>query len=175
MDDYLQWSTVEAMSRKAETLRCYKDYESWLDMQHKARIKWFQSDRGGEFLSHEFDMHLKARGTIRSLTVHDMPKENGVSEHLNCTLLKHARAMLLAAGLPKFLWFEAIWHATWLNNCTSTCALNRKTLFEMQYKEKPNLENLLEWGTQVFVLREGRRKLDEKADEGRWVGYSPDS
>ena len=96
------------MSQKAETLRCYKDYKSWLDTQHKARIKWFQSDCGGEFLSHEFDTHLKAWGTIQSLTVHDMPEENGVSECLNRTLLEHARVMLLAAGLPKFLWFEAI-------------------------------------------------------------------
>ena len=78
---------MEAMSRKAETLRCYKDYESSLDTQHKARIKWFQSDRGGEFLSHEFDTHLKARGTIRSLTVHDTPEENGVSECLTAVCI----------------------------------------------------------------------------------------
>ena len=45
----------------------------------------------------------------------------------------------------------------------------------MLHKEKPNLENLPEWGTHVFVLREGHNKLDEKADEGRWVGYSSDS
>ena len=31
MDDYLQWSCVDTMSRKVETLRCYKDYEAWLD------------------------------------------------------------------------------------------------------------------------------------------------
>ena len=79
-----------------------------------------------------------------------MPEENGVSEHLNRTLLEHARAMLLTAGLPKFLWFETIRHATWLKNCMSTCTLNGKTPFEMRYKEKPNLENLPEWGTRVL-------------------------
>ena len=90
------------MSRKVETLRCYKDYEAWLDTQHKTTIKRFQSDYGSEFLSHEFNMHLKAHGTIHSLTVHDMPKENGVSEHLNHTLLKHTHVMLLAADLQSF-------------------------------------------------------------------------
>ena len=81
-----------------------------------------------------------------------MPKENGVSECLNHTLLKHACAMLLAADLPKFLWVKSIQHVMWLKNCMSTHALNGKTPFEMLYKEKPNLENLPEWDTQVFVL-----------------------
>ena len=42
-------------------------------------------------------------------------------------------------------------------------------------KEKPNLENLPEWGTRVFVLHESHSKLDEKVDGGCWVGYSLDS
>ena len=102
-----------------------------LSFPNKARIKWFQSDHGGKFLSHEFNMHLKACGTIHSLTVHKTPEENGVSECLNCTLLKNTCVMMVTADLPKFLWFESIWHAMWLKNCMSTHALNRKTPFEV--------------------------------------------
>ena len=51
----------------------------------------------------EFNTHLKVQGMIRSLTMHDMPEENGVAEQLKYTPLEHARAMLLIAQLPKNL------------------------------------------------------------------------
>src|SRR5882672_6146645 len=154
---------------------CYKAYEAWLDTQHVAKIKCLQMDHGGEYLSHDFDTHLKAHGTVCSLTVHNTPEENGIYEHLNHTLLEHACAMHPSTDLPKFLWAESVQHATWLKNHTSMQALNGKTPFEMLFKQKPKLENLPEWGTRVFVLRKGCSKLDEKAEEGRWVGYSPDT
>ena len=142
-------------------------------MQHVAKLKKLQTDHGGEYLSHKFDIHLKAHGTVDSLTVHDTPEENGMSEHLNCTLLKHAHMMHLTANLPKFLWAESVQHV--LKNCTLLCALNGKTPFEILFKKKPNLKNLPEWGTHIFVLCKGHNKLDGKADKGCWVSYSSDS
>ena len=68
-----------------EVLAKYKEYEAWMLTQHSKLIKVLQSDRGGEYLSKDFDSHLKVNGTIRSLTVHDTPKENGVAERLNHT------------------------------------------------------------------------------------------
>jgi len=112
---------------------------------------------------------------VWSLTVHDTPEENSVSERLKCTLLEHACAMIIASCLPKFLWTEAIQHTVWLKNHTATHALDSKTPFEVLFKQKPNLQDLPEWGTHVVVLHEGRGKLDKKANEGRWVGYSGDS
>ena len=90
----------------------------------------------------DFNSHLKANSTIRSLTVHDMPKENGVAERLNRTLLEHARAMLMTAQLPKALWPETIHHAVWLKNGTSTHALNSKTPYEVMHKTKLDLTDL---------------------------------
>ena len=140
------------MSCKSEALTQYKNYEAWLQTQHGTRIKRLQTDRGGEYLSEEFTSHLKAQGTLWNLTVHDTPEENGVYKCLNCMLLEHACAMLLASNLPKFLWTESVQHAVWLKNCTTTCVLNGKTPFEVVFKSKPNLKNLLEWGVCIFVL-----------------------
>jgi len=125
------------------------------------KLKKLQTDCRGEYLSEEFTAHLKIRGTVHSLTVHDTPKENGVPEHLNHMLFEHMCAMMLASGLPKFLWTETVQHATWIKNCTATCALNGKTPYEMLFKSKPHLKDLLEWGAHIYVLREGHGKLDE--------------
>ena len=123
-------------------------------MQHGVKIKHLQTNHGGEYLSEEFTNHLKSKGTVRSLTVHDMLEENGVSEWLNCILLEHARVMHLTAGLPKFLWAESVQHAVWLKDRTSTCALDGKTPYEMVHGIKPDLADLPEWGTKLFVFKE---------------------
>jgi len=151
-DDHTCWSHIEPISCKAEALTCYKAYEAWLEMQHAAKLKWSQTDCGGKYPLNYFNTHLKGCGIVCSLTVHDTPEENGMSECLNYTLLEHACTTLIAADLPKFLWAESVQHVTWLKNHTSTHALNGKTPFEMLHKEKPNLENLPKWGIQVFVL-----------------------
>ena len=94
----------------------YKNYEAELQTQHGVHIKRLCSDQGGEYLSTTFDDHLAKSGTLRSLTVHNTPKYNGVSEQLNCTLLEKVQAMLHASQLPKFLWGEAVKHVVYLKN-----------------------------------------------------------
>ena len=78
----------------------------------------------------------------------------------------------MTAQLPKNLWLEMIHHAVWLKNRTSTQALNGKTPYEVIYGVKPNLANLPDWGAQVFMMKESSGKLDSKAIEGCWLGYS---
>ena len=119
-DDHTHWSMVKCITKKSDVVSRYKDYEAWLDTQHSCNIKILQSDCGGKYLLDDFNAYLKRKGTVRHLTVHDTPEENGVTEHLNQTLLEHTHAMIIAANLPKNLWPEAIHHAVWLKNRTST-------------------------------------------------------
>ena len=90
-------------------------------------------------------------------------------------LLEHAHAMLLTSGLPKFLQTEMIQHATWIKNHTGTCALDGKTLYEMVFKSKHNIQDLPEWGSTIYILHKGCSKLKECTDQAHWVGYSSDS
>jgi alpha-galactosidase/6-phospho-beta-glucosidase family protein len=78
--NFTRWSCVTPMKQKSEMLTCYKHYEAWAETEHGAKIKRLQSDRRGEYLSEDFDQHLKSKGTVRSLTVHDTPEQNGVVE-----------------------------------------------------------------------------------------------
>src|SRR5882724_10884752 len=83
--------------------------------------------------------------------------------------------MLFASELPKFLWTEAVQHATWIKNRMATCTLDDKTPYKMVFKSKPHLEGLPEWGSTIHILSENHGKLDECADQACWVGYSNDS
>ena len=141
-------------------------FEAWLRTQFNTPLKRLHSDRGGEYLSDKFSKHLKANGTERKLTVHDTPEHNGLAEQLNRRYIERTRAMLHASGLPKSLWGEAIMHANWLKNRSSTRALNGKTPFEMLYRQKPNLLGLPIWGSSIWVHDPTGSKLDMRAREG---------
>ena len=110
---------------------------------------------------------------IRSPTVHNTPEENGVTEQLNCTLLEHAKAMLLTAQLPKNIWPETIHPAVWLKNRMSRWVLNGKTPYEAMHKVKLNLADLPDWGTRVFMMKTNAGKLDNKKTVGRIYASNP--
>ncbi|KAG1823400.1 uncharacterized protein BJ212DRAFT_1205226, partial [Suillus subaureus] len=64
-----------------------------------------------------------------------------------------------ASGLPKTLWGEAVCHAIYMKNQTSTRALNGKMPYKMLNKKKPNLAKLSLWGCQVWVHDPSGSKL----------------
>jgi Integrase core domain. len=119
MDDYSWYTHLYLIQHKDDTFEVYKAYEALINTQYEAKIKILHTDRGGEFLGHEFANHLSAVGTIRNLTVHDTPEHNGIAEWLNHTLLEKVCAMLHVSGLPQNLWGEAVKHAIYLKNRTS--------------------------------------------------------
>jgi hypothetical protein len=95
-----------------------------------------------------------------------------VAEHLNLTILTKVRAILHASGFPKNLWGEAVMHAVYLKNRTSTHTLNGKTPYEMLTGNQPNLANLHEFSTKVWVHDTSGSKLNGCSHIGCWVWWS---
>ena len=174
-DDYSRYTRLALLCFKDETLEAYKTFAAWAKTQHGAHIKRLRSDRGGEYTGGDFTKYLQEQGTERRLTTHDTPQHNGVAESLNRRLLERVRAMMHGAELPKNLWGEAINHAVWLKNRTSTRVLGNVTPFERLYGDKPNLGGVPEWGQRVWVHNDSNTKLDARANEARWVGYDSES
>ena len=161
--------------KKSQTIKSYKRDEALIETQTGNRIKVARSDRGGEFLSDDLTQHQDMRGTKCELTVHDSPQQNGIAKCRMCTRAEHARALLLASGLLRFLWEEAMKHTMWLQNHTPARAIDRKTLYEMQHKKKPHLAGIQEFGVAAYVKDLKAGKLDAHAKVGRFVGYDLES
>ena len=90
--------------------------------------------------------------------MHNTPKQNGVAEQLNWTLVERSRARLIESNLLKSLWGYAILHANHIKNCTHTHYLLDKTPYEMVYGKKLNLQDAYEWGKDIYV----KIKQDDK-------------
>ena len=166
IDNATRETVLYFQAKKSQTIDSYKRNEALIKTQTENCIKVAHSDRGGEFLSDDLTWHQDMRGTKRELTVHDSPQQNGVAECGMRTRAERARALLLASGLPRFLWEEAMKHATWLQNRTPARAIDGKTLYEMQHKKKPHLAGIQEFGVAVYVKDLKAGKLDARAKVG---------
>ena len=82
------------MKHKSETFEKFKEFQSEVENHPKKKIKFLRSDRGGEYLSYEFGLHLKQCGILPQLTTPGTPQHNGVSEHHNRTLLGMVQSMM---------------------------------------------------------------------------------
>ncbi|KAK8593575.1 hypothetical protein V6N12_045652 [Hibiscus sabdariffa] len=78
---------AKAVGASVSALEKFKEFRNEVQNQHGKSIKALRSDRGGEYLSHEFDELLKECGIVSQLTPPGTPQCNGVSERRNRTLL----------------------------------------------------------------------------------------
>ena len=92
------------MKYKSEAFEKFKEFKNEVQNQLGKSIKSIRSDRGGEYLIHEFDHYLKECGIVSQLTPLGKPQWNGISERRNQTLLDMVRSMMSQADLPTSFW-----------------------------------------------------------------------
>jgi hypothetical protein len=57
-DDLSRYVYIYLMKHKSETFKKFKEFQSEVENHCNKKIKFLCSDRGGEYLSYEFGMHL---------------------------------------------------------------------------------------------------------------------
>ena len=169
-DDLSRYGYIYLMKHKSEAFEKFKEFQNEAQNQLGKKIKFLRSDRGGEYMSHEFDDHLKSCGIVPQLTPPGTPQRNGVSERRNRTLLDMVRSMMSRTDLPLSFWGYCLETAAFtLNRVPSK--LVEKTPHEMWTGKKPSLSFLKIWGCEAFVKRLQSDKLTAKSDKCIFVGY----
>nr|GEZ71045.1 hypothetical protein [Tanacetum cinerariifolium] len=105
------------------------------------------------------------------------PKQNGVVERRNRTLVEAARTMLSAAKVPLFFWAEAIATACFTQNSSLVIPRHEKTPYHIINDRKPSVKFLYIFGSLCYIVRDGENldKMKEKGDACIFVGYSTQS
>ncbi|EED15089.1 conserved hypothetical protein [Talaromyces stipitatus ATCC 10500] len=106
------------------------------------------------------------------------PPQNGPAERLNRFILEIERAMMQQMNVPKKYWRYAVRMANFLRNRTMFSPREgekRKSAYEMIYKKKYNLAKLKVPFCKVWFHIETKDKLDPRAQEGVFVGYTKSS
>ena len=100
-DEYSGYAWVYFLRKKKEAATRIRSFFAFVERQYEVTVKGFRSDRGGEFLHHDFVQWLEELWVTHQLTTPYTPQQNGMCERYNRTLCDRARAMLSAAGLPQ--------------------------------------------------------------------------
>ena len=105
-------------------------------------------------------------------------QQNGVVERKNQTLEDMTRTMLIASGLPRNFWAEALNLSCYtVNRCIIRPILN-KTPYKLLKGRKPNIMHLRVFGCECYVHNDGKDalgKFDPRSDEAIFLGYSSHS
>jgi hypothetical protein len=100
------------------------------------------------------------------------PRQNGVAERRNHTLIDMVRSMLSYCTLPISLWMEALKTTVHILNRVPSKSVP-KTPYEIWTDKKPTLNYLYVWGcsAEARIFNPSIRKLDPKTVSYHFIGY----
>ena len=131
--DNTSFAWVYLLKSKDQTLSTFKHFTLMIKKSTGHKIKFFRSDRGGEFMSDDFTKFLEEQGIIWETTAPGTPQQNGVAERMNQTLIGGACALLHHSGLSKGFWSEAVAIAAHVINCAPRKGLGWQTPYELMF------------------------------------------
>ncbi|KAK9042849.1 hypothetical protein V6N11_071204 [Hibiscus sabdariffa] len=169
-DDFSRYGYIYLMRHKSEALEKFKEFKNEVQNKHGKSIKALRSDRGGEYLSQDFDELLKECGIVSQLTPPGTPQWNGVSERRNRTLLDMVRSMMSHTELPTSFWGYALETAAFTLNRVPSKSV-QKTPHEMWNGKRPNMSFMKIWGCKAYVKHQMSTKLEPKSEKCTFVGY----
>ncbi|KAK8690320.1 hypothetical protein V6N13_089014 [Hibiscus sabdariffa] len=169
-DDFSRYGYIYLMRHKSEALEKFKEFKNEVQNQHGKSIKALRSDRGGEYLSQDFDELLIECGIVSQLTPPGTPQWNGVSERRNRTLLDMVRSMMSHTDLPTSFWGYALETAAFTLNRVPSKSV-QKTPHEMWTGRRPNMSFMRVLGCQAYVKHQMSTKLEPKSQKCTFVGY----
>ncbi|GBM32129.1 Retrovirus-related Pol polyprotein from transposon TNT 1-94 [Araneus ventricosus] len=177
IDDKTAWTKVRFLKNKSEAWKKFQEVKNLLERQSGCKVKFLQSDRGGECIGEKFDDYLKELGIQRRLTVKNTPEQNGIAERETRTLLDIARYSLIQSKLPLSFWAVAIANANYTKNRLPSKSLQGKSPYELWHGRIPNIGYFKTFGCEAFVWnnKKNREKFEPRALKGIFLGYNDNS
>ncbi len=75
-------------------------WKALVENESEKKVKVLHTDSGGEYVFTEFKKFLEESGNQHEQAVPKTPKQNGVAERMNHTLVESVRSMLTYTQLP---------------------------------------------------------------------------
>ena len=176
IDDHGCFKVVIPLKAKYETFDAFKQFKAYAETQLDVKIAALQDNKGGGYMSKEFETFCEEHGIARRHTVRNRPQQNGVAEQFNQSLAEGITAMLHEAGLPTQFWGEALAALVYVLNRIPASTMPHTTPFEVWFKRKPDVSNLRIWGCLAYVhmQKDKRGALGSHMEKCIFLGYPPD-
>ena len=162
---------------KANVFTQFKTFKVLAENQLRGIIKTLCNDKGGEYMSNEWQAFCNDAGIRRQHTIRAEPHQNGVAERANRTIMEHALALLNEAKLPGSFWWDAVAAYTHVRNRSPSASLpSTKTPYELWHQSKPDVSHFRVFGCTAFVLvkKDKCTQLQSYTQKCIFIGYPPD-
>lgn len=173
VDDYSRLAAVYFLKTKDKAFETFKQYKAWAKNKLNRKIKALRDDKGGEYMSAEFNKFCDTQGIEREHTIRDTPQQNGVAERLNRTLAKGITTMLIQAKLPPSMWADAAGSFIHTHNHLPSPNTNNRTPYELLHSKNPSISHFRTWGclARVHLQKDQRQQLAPHTQKCIFIGY----
>ncbi len=133
IDDYSKLVKTYCLKSKLEVFNCLVEYVNRVENLTGKRIKELRCDNGTEYINSKVKDFVTNRGIYLRPCVREL---NGTAERYNRTLKGSAHCLLAEARVDRKFWPECIMTAAYLANRILASTVERKTPFEIFFKNK---------------------------------------
>ncbi|MBW0471919.1 hypothetical protein O181_011634 [Austropuccinia psidii MF-1] len=109
---------------------------------HDQTLKKLVSDRGGEFLNHQFQRISKECGFKHLMSPAKTPQHNGFAERANQTILEKTCCLLNGSNLPNSYWAEAVNTEALLSSLVPTPSRLNRSPYNLWKVSPPQIKKL---------------------------------
>jgi len=168
---------ISPLTQKSQVFDRFVKYRMKVEKETGRKIKSLRSDGGGEYTGNIFRKYVTDSRITHHITPPYTPGHNGIAERANQTIMDMVRCMLFDAGLGKEFWGHVALTTVHIINRIPSSAHNYKTLYEIWFGSQPPIGHLRIFGGTVYghIPSANRRKLDQRAQKCRMIGYVEDS
>lgn len=173
VDNFSRYSWVFPLKLKSDFFGVFIAFQKQVKNQFNEKIKVFQSDGGGEFMSTSFINHLRSHGITNLLSCPSTPQQNGIAERKHRHLTELGLAMLFQSKTPLKYWVEAFHSENFITNLLPSASLNQKSPSEILLKNKPDYSFLRVFGAACYpCLRPfAQHKFEPRSLQCVFLGY----
>ncbi|GJS51539.1 putative ribonuclease H-like domain-containing protein [Tanacetum coccineum] len=167
-DNFSRFSWVFFLATKDETTGILKNFITEIENQLDHKVKVIRCDNGTEFKNSVMIQFCEMKGIKREFNVARTPRQNGVAERRNRTLIEAARTMLVDSKLPTTFWAEVVNTACYVLNKVLVIKPHNKTPYELIRGRTPLIDFMKPFGCPDTILntKDHLGKFDGKADGG---------
>jgi len=94
VDEFSWFSWLYPLFNKSDVLSCFIKFKLLVENLFDTKIKYLQSDNGGEYTSTAFKQFLNQNGIFHRLTCPHTSKQNGIAERKHRYILETELSLL---------------------------------------------------------------------------------
>ena len=123
IDHYSRFTWFYPLKLKSDFFSSFVMFQKLIENQLEHKIKIFQCDGGGEFISVQFLKHLQDHGIQQNMSCPYTPQQNRMAERKHRHIVELGLSMIFQSKLPLKYWLESFFTANFVINLLPTSAL----------------------------------------------------